>query len=85
MGTECEHKDMIVIQVEMGPIFVFRLDGTDFFRMAKELLGFTQESRNGWDVVAWKQIAEIEYETVYPKEGEAEAKDVDERHVLVLE
>jgi hypothetical protein len=82
VGTDCEPKDMIVVQVEMSPIFAFWLDGANFFRMAKKLLSFTQESRKGWDVVAWKQIAEIEYETIDPKDGEAEAEYVDERHLL---
>ena len=53
--------------------------------MVKKLPSFVQESRKGWDVVARKQIAEIEYETIDPKEGDAESEDVDKRHVLKRE
>jgi hypothetical protein len=73
---------IFVVQIEIVPIFAFWLDGADVFRVAKKLLSFAQESRKGWDVVAWKQIAEIEYKTIDPKEGKAEAEGVDERHLL---
>jgi hypothetical protein len=82
---EREHKDTIVVQVEMGPIIALRLDGADFFCMVEKLLSFVQGCRKGWDVVAWKQISDIEYEAIDPKEGEDEAEDVDGRHLFERE
>jgi hypothetical protein len=51
-------------------------------------LCYSQECREDWDDLIWKKIAEVEYETIDSKEGEAEAEDVNktchsEERVLV--
>jgi hypothetical protein len=82
VAIRCEYKDLVLIQVEKGPIFVFGWDRANFFRAIKKLLGFVQESRKKWDIVAGEQIAEVEYETIDSEEGEAKACSVDVRHFV---
>jgi hypothetical protein len=55
-------------------------DGADGFGMIEKLLGFIQEGRERWDLVARKQIAEAENEAIQSEEGETEVKGVNKIH-----
>jgi len=62
--------------------FALRWDSADFLCTTKKLVGFVQEYRDNWGDIAWKEIADIEYEAIDPKQGEAEAEHVEDMHEL---
>jgi hypothetical protein len=43
---------------------------------------FVQKCGERWDDGAWKQIAEVKYEAMNSKKGEAEAENVDKMHEI---
>jgi hypothetical protein len=48
--------------------------------MIEKLPRFVEECREKWDGIAWKQIADVKYEAIHPKNGETEGKDVETMH-----
>ena len=70
----------LVAQGKVRADFTLGWDCADGFSIVKKLSRFGQECRDNRDDITWEKIAEVEYETVDSKEGEAEAEDVNKTH-----